>query len=91
MSEGPKLRFCPESNDLLCPLEDRERKQLIYFCRGCGYKEDVDPSEWCVFRNEVHHTSREKAIVLQVCPGKRVKVVFVYESHTMSLSLRNEI
>ena len=23
---GPKLRFCPESNDLLYPQEDRERK-----------------------------------------------------------------
>ena len=64
-SQGPKLRFCPESNDLLSPIEDKERKVLVYYCRGCGYKEDAAPSDWCVFRNEVHHTSREKAIVLQ--------------------------
>jgi DNA-directed RNA polymerase II subunit RPB9 len=64
-SQGPKLRFCPESSDLLSPVEDKERKQLVYYCRGCGYKEDAAPSDWCVFRNEVHHTSREKAIVLQ--------------------------
>ena len=63
---GPKLRFCPESNDLLYPKEDRERKRLIYVCRNCGYKEDAAPSDWCVYRNEVHHTSREKSIVLQV-------------------------
>jgi DNA-directed RNA polymerase II subunit RPB9 len=63
---GPKLRFCPESNDLLYPKEDRDRKKLVYICRSCGYKEDADPSEWCVYRNEVHHTSREKSVVLQV-------------------------
>ena len=63
---GPKLRFCPESNDLLYPKEDKEHKKLIYVCRSCGYKEDADPSEWCVYRNEVHHTSREKTTVLQV-------------------------
>lgn len=30
---GPKLRFCPESNDLLYPKEDKDRKKLVYFCR----------------------------------------------------------
>lgn len=59
-------RFCPESNDLLYPKEDRERKRLVYFCRSCGYQEDVEPTEWCVFRNEVHHTAKEKNVVLQV-------------------------
>ena len=39
---------------------------LVYFCRSCQYQEDADPSEWCVYRNEVHHTSREKTVVLQV-------------------------
>lgn len=63
---GPKLRFCPESNDLLYPKEDRERKKLVYFCRSCGYQEDVETSEWCVYRNEVHHTAKEKNVVLQV-------------------------
>ncbi|GAB4821808.1 hypothetical protein N2152v2_008854 [Parachlorella kessleri] len=62
---GPKLRFCPESNDLLYPKEDRERKKLVYFCRSCGYQEDVETTEWCVYRNEVHHTAKEKNVVLQ--------------------------
>lgn len=35
-SSGPKLRFCPESNDLLYPKEDKERKKLVYVCRRCG-------------------------------------------------------
>eukprot|EP00887_Chlorella_sp_A99_P006552 scaffold3.g6552.t1 len=98
-----KLRFCPESNDLLYPKEDKERKKLVYVCRSCQYKEDADPSNWrvaaiaagaalacsaasrlhsaaprlaaarllpalaarCVYRNEVHHTSKEKSVVLQ--------------------------
>ena len=68
-SSGPRLRFCPESNDLLYPKEDKERKVLVYFCRSCAYKEDADPSEWCVYRNEVHHTQKEKSIVLQVGRG----------------------
>ncbi|EFN53258.1 hypothetical protein CHLNCDRAFT_25864 [Chlorella variabilis] len=62
---GPVLRFCPESNDLLYPREDKERKKLVYFCRSCQYQEDADPKEWCVYRNEVQHTSREKSVVLQ--------------------------
>jgi DNA-directed RNA polymerase II subunit RPB9 len=69
---GPKLRFCPESNDLLYPKEDRERKRLVYHCRSCGHTEDADPSDWCVYRNEVHHTSREKSVVLQVRRVSRV-------------------
>lgn len=62
---GPSLRFCPESNDLLYPVEDRERKRLVYRCKNCGYVEDADPSNWCVYRNEVHHTSKERTVILQ--------------------------
>jgi DNA-directed RNA polymerase II subunit RPB9 len=63
---GPKLRFCPESHDLLYPKEDREHRKLIYVCRSCSYQEDADHKDWCVYRNEVHHTTREKSVVLQV-------------------------
>lgn len=62
---APKLRFCPESNDLLYPRADRQRKVLTFVCRACGYVEDAPPSEWCVYRNEVHHSTREKLVVLQ--------------------------
>jgi hypothetical protein len=37
-------------------------------------QEDADPADWCVYRNEVHHTSKEKSVVLQVggrCQGGR--------------------
>lgn len=52
------------------PKEDKERRKLVYFCRSCGYQEDAHPSEWCVYRNEVQHTSREKSVVLQVGAGR---------------------
>mmetsp|Transcript_7080 Transcript_7080/g.43680 ORF Transcript_7080/g.43680 Transcript_7080/m.43680 type:complete len:211 (+) Transcript_7080:93-725(+) len=35
---GPHLRFCPTSNDLLYPKEDRTRKRLVYTCKTCGYQ-----------------------------------------------------
>lgn len=31
----------------------------------------MEPSEWCVYRNEVHHTAKEKNVVLQVGRGQR--------------------
>lgn len=39
--------------------------KLVMSCR-CGYQEDVDPSRWCVYRNEVHHTSKERTVILRV-------------------------
>ena len=69
---GPKLRFCPESNDLLYPKEDKVNKRLVYVCRNCPYVEAADPSDWCVYRNEVQHSSKEKLVVLQVSEKGRV-------------------
>ncbi|GMH38516.1 hypothetical protein BSKO_06400 [Bryopsis sp. KO-2023] len=60
-----KLRFCPESNDLLYPREDREAKKLIYFCKNCGYEENVPESDYCVYLNEIRHTAKEKTIILK--------------------------
>ncbi|BDA44701.1 DNA-directed RNA polymerase II subunit RPB9 [Coccomyxa sp. Obi] len=65
MSTGPKLKFCPESNDLLYPVEDRERRKLVYQCRNCGYREDAHPSSYCVYRNEITHTHKERTVILQ--------------------------
>ncbi|KAK9832004.1 hypothetical protein WJX81_007830 [Elliptochloris bilobata] len=62
---GPRLRFCPESNDLLYPKEDRERKVLVFQCQNCDYKEDAPRSDWCVYRNEITHSHKEKTVVLQ--------------------------
>lgn len=57
-----KLRFCPTSNDLLYPKEDRERKKLIYVCRNCAYKIDAD--DHCVYRHTIHHTAAETTTVI---------------------------
>ncbi|KAK9792281.1 hypothetical protein WJX73_010126 [Symbiochloris irregularis] len=62
---GPQLRFCPESNDLLYPKEDKDRKVLIYVCRNCGYSEDAPSDNWCVYRNEIKHSQRERTVILQ--------------------------
>ncbi|DBA72699.1 hypothetical protein WJX82_007126 [Trebouxia sp. C0006] len=69
-SKGPKLRFCPESNDILYPREDKQRRVLIYACKSCSYEEDADPLNkeyggWCVYRNEVHHSNKEKTVILK--------------------------
>ena len=48
--------------------EDRERRVLVFHCKSCDYTEDADPSDWCVYRNEVHHTSKERTVILQVRP-----------------------
>lgn len=37
-SKGPKLRFCPESNDILYPREDKARRVLVYACKSCAYE-----------------------------------------------------
>lgn len=58
-----KLRFCPNSNDLLYPKEDRDRKKLIYACRNCEYK--VDAIDHCVYRHSIHHTSAETTTIIQ--------------------------
>jgi hypothetical protein len=41
---------------------------LVFHCKSCDYTEDADPSAWCVYRNEVHHTSKERTVILQVRP-----------------------
>lgn len=57
-----RLRFCPNSNDLLYPREDRSKKKLIYVCRNCDYTTDSDSS--CVYRHFIAHSSLETTTVL---------------------------
>ena len=42
-SKGPKLRFCPESNDILYPREDKQRRVLVYGCLSCSYEVMLEP------------------------------------------------
>ena len=58
-----RLRFCPNSNDLLYPKEDRALKKLIYACRNCDFQVEAD--DHCVFRHLVHHTDAETTTVIQ--------------------------
>jgi DNA-directed RNA polymerase II subunit RPB9 len=58
-----RLRFCPNSNDLLYPKEDRALKKLIYACRNCDFQVEAD--DHCVFRHLVHHTAAETTTVIQ--------------------------
>ena len=62
-SSGVELRFCPNSNDLLYPKEDRARKKLIFVCRNCDYS--TDAADHCVYRNNIMHSSDEKTSVIQ--------------------------
>jgi len=56
------LRFCPNSNDLLYPKEDRQSKRLIYFCRNCDYT--IAASDNCVHRRNIFHSSSETTAIL---------------------------
>jgi DNA-directed RNA polymerase II subunit RPB9 len=59
------LRFCPDSNDLLYPREDREARALVYYCKNCPYTEPVPRDEYCVYVSETKYTSSDKTVVLQ--------------------------
>ena len=37
MSRG--LKFCPETNDLLYPRENKQLRKLEYYCKNCPYVE----------------------------------------------------
>lgn len=56
------LRFCPNSNDLLYPKEDRVNKKLVYFCRNCDYT--IAATENCVHRRTIFHSASEITAVI---------------------------
>lgn len=57
-----RLRFCPNSNDLLYPKEDRARSKLVYVCRNCDYTVDSESS--CVYRHHIAHSALETTTIL---------------------------
>ncbi|CAL1397382.1 unnamed protein product [Linum trigynum] len=57
------MKFCRECNNILYPKEDREQKMLLYACRNCDHQEVAE--NYCVYRNEVHHSAAERTQVLQ--------------------------
>ncbi|KAG2275971.1 hypothetical protein Bca52824_058526 [Brassica carinata] len=56
------MKFCRECNNILYPKEDKKQKILRYACRNCDYQEIAD--NYCVHRNEVHHSVSEKTQIL---------------------------
>lgn len=57
-----RLRFCPETNDLLYPKPDENK--LTYVCNSSTYVEEPPKNEWCVYRRLVRHTVKDKSVVL---------------------------
>jgi DNA-directed RNA polymerase II subunit RPB9 len=57
-----RLRFCPETNDLLYPKPIDGK--LTFVCNSSQYVEEPAPNEWCVYRRVVKHTVKDKAVVL---------------------------
>lgn len=46
------LKFCPETNDLLYPRENKEQRRLEYYCKNCQHVEPADPADYCVYVSE---------------------------------------
>lgn len=59
------LKFCPESNDLLYPRENRTTRRLEFFCKNCNHVEEAEPEDYCVHVAQIKHDAKEQTIVLQ--------------------------
>ncbi|GAV70869.1 TFIIS_C domain-containing protein/RNA_POL_M_15KD domain-containing protein [Cephalotus follicularis] len=57
------FKFCPQCNNILYPKEDKVHKLLLYACRNCDHQEVSN--NYCVYRNEVHHSVDEYTQVVQ--------------------------
>ena len=79
-------QFCPESNDLLYPVEDRERRRLVFKCQSCNYQEDAPPSEWCVYRCVFGCNSPSCPRCLVGAPRAPHACVCVVPAHTQSFA-----
>jgi DNA-directed RNA polymerase II subunit RPB9 len=63
MSRG--LKFCPETNDLLYPRENKQTRRLEYYCKNCPYVEVAQAQDQCVYVSETKHDAKEQTVVLQ--------------------------
>eukprot|EP00742_Colponemidia_sp_Colp-10_P006808 GILJ01007295.1.p1 GENE.GILJ01007295.1~~GILJ01007295.1.p1 ORF type:complete len:123 (+),score=11.48 GILJ01007295.1:29-397(+) len=60
------MRFCRECNNMLYPKEDKQNRVLLYACRNCDHSEEAarnDPTENCVYRNDISGVGAERYIV----------------------------
>ena len=65
---GRGLKFCPETNDLLYPRENKEARRLEYYCKNCTHVEPAAKEvRWWLRRSlaaEPHSQSRMAACIL---------------------------
>uniref|UniRef100_UPI0035902ED3 DNA-directed RNA polymerase II subunit RPB9-like n=1 Tax=Myxine glutinosa TaxID=7769 RepID=UPI0035902ED3 len=87
------IKFCPECDNMLYPIEDKENRILLYTCRICHYQEESDNS--CIFVNKrTHEVDELKQINADVaqdptlprtavhpCPKCRHKEAVFFQSH----------
>ncbi len=66
-SKGPKLRFCPESNDILYPREDKQRRVLIYACKSCSYEVNWTPASIRIALSVPEHSDWRFATMFSSC------------------------
>lgn len=62
---GRGLKFCPETNDLLYPRENKASRRLEYYCKNCPYVELASATDQCVYVSELKHDVKEQTVVLQ--------------------------
>ena len=71
MAKARGLKFCPETNDLLYPRENKETRKLEYFCKNCDHVEPAEPAEWCVWSSETTFSAKDKTVVDYTEPGDK--------------------
>lgn len=96
------LKFCPETNDLLYPRENKETRRLEFFCKNCHYYVEAEPADQCVWSSESTFSEKDKTIqLLDVisdptlprtrdvrCPNcNHTEAVFVSESTESGMTL----
>jgi DNA-directed RNA polymerase subunit M/transcription elongation factor TFIIS len=58
------LKFCPETNDLLYPRENKEARRLEYYCKNCSHVEPAEIGDYCVYMSETTtYTAADKTQV----------------------------
>lgn len=56
------MHFCPECNNLLNPIEDRQANQILFKCRSCPWDNHADPDDVefnCIDRINFNYRSKE--------------------------------
>eukprot|EP00775_Hariotina_reticulata_P006586 gene6586-6814_t len=60
------LKFCPATNDLLYPRENKELRQLQYYCKNSKHVEFAEERiDNCVYVSEVKHDAKEQTMELK--------------------------